>query len=155
MNSELQAKYQEWLESPYFDEKTKEELRSLEGNEKEIEEQHKGQFKGGTLTGIEETLDLGKLNKWHFVSYDELAQAIEEIADEQKVEKDRQVIEQYIKDIANVSYVLKTAQQRLGERWLLSDEDLFNKLEEVKLGDVFLKQIDFSRYCGQGISTNR
>ena len=138
-------------------------VKQLERYEKEIEEQHKGQFKGGTLTGIEETLDLGKLNKWHFVSYDELAQAIEEIADEQKVEKDRQVIEQYIKDIANVSYVLKTAQQRLGERWLLSDEDLFNKLEEVKLGDVFLKQtgcllkkkIDFSRYCGQGISTNR
>ena len=70
-------------------------------------------------------------------------------------EQERKVIEQYIKDIANVSYVLKTAQQRLGERWLLSDEVLFNKLEEVKLGDVFLKQIDFSRYCGQGISTNR
>lgn len=37
------------------------------------------------------------------------------------------------------------------------------EIEEVKLGDVFLKQagcllkkkIDFSRYCGQGISTNR
>ena len=38
MNSETLARYQEWLESPYFDEKTKEELRSLEGNEKEIED---------------------------------------------------------------------------------------------------------------------
>lgn len=48
MNSELQAKYQEWLESPYFDEKTKEELRSLEGNDKEIEERFYKDLEFGT-----------------------------------------------------------------------------------------------------------
>ena len=48
MNSELQEKYQEWLESPYFDEKTKEELRSLEGNDKEIEERFYKDLEFGT-----------------------------------------------------------------------------------------------------------
>ena len=30
--------YNEWLENPYFDEGTKEELRAIENDEKEIEE---------------------------------------------------------------------------------------------------------------------
>ena len=30
--------YQEWLDHPYFDEKTKEELRAIAGDEKEIKE---------------------------------------------------------------------------------------------------------------------
>ena len=31
-------RYEEWLSDPYFDEKTKEELKGLAGNEKEIED---------------------------------------------------------------------------------------------------------------------
>ena len=31
-------KYKEWLENPYFDEETKQELLSIENNEKEIED---------------------------------------------------------------------------------------------------------------------
>ena len=30
--------YKEWLENPYFDEATKEELRAIEGDENEIKE---------------------------------------------------------------------------------------------------------------------
>ena len=30
--------YEEWLANPYFDEATKEELRAIEGDEKEIKE---------------------------------------------------------------------------------------------------------------------
>ncbi len=48
MNSETIERYQEWLESPYFDEKTKEELRSLEGNEKEIEDRFYKDLEFGT-----------------------------------------------------------------------------------------------------------
>ena len=33
-----QEKYTEWITSDYFDEKTKDELKALEGNEKEIED---------------------------------------------------------------------------------------------------------------------
>ena len=31
-------KYKEWINNPYFDKETKEELLNLEGNEKEIED---------------------------------------------------------------------------------------------------------------------
>ena len=48
MNSEIWTKYQEWLESPYFDETTKEELRALEGNDKEIEERFYKDLEFGT-----------------------------------------------------------------------------------------------------------
>ncbi len=46
--------YQEWLENPYFDEETQEELRALEGMEKEIEERFYTDLEFGTggLRGI-------------------------------------------------------------------------------------------------------
>ena len=119
--------------------------------EKEIKEQYEDEnnkdekriFKGGTLTGIEETLDRSELENWSFVSYEELAQEIKRIVDEGKVsvERDKQVIRQYIKDITNVSSVLKIALRTLGDHWLLSDGEMLNRLEEVKLKDVFLKHV--------------
>ncbi|MCR4924050.1 MAG: phospho-sugar mutase [Lachnospiraceae bacterium] len=46
--------YKNWLEDPYFDEKTKEELRSIEGNEKEIEDRFYKELEFGTggLRGV-------------------------------------------------------------------------------------------------------
>ena len=46
--------YQSWLDDPYFDEKTKEELRSISGDEKEIEERFYKNLEFGTagLRGI-------------------------------------------------------------------------------------------------------
>ncbi len=46
--------YNYWLNDPYFDEKTKEELRSLKGNDKEIEERFYKELEFGTggLRGI-------------------------------------------------------------------------------------------------------
>ena len=46
--------YKEWLENPYFDEKTKEELRAISGDEKEIEERFYRELDFGTagLRGI-------------------------------------------------------------------------------------------------------
>jgi phosphoglucomutase len=47
-------KYEEWLEGKYFDEKTKEELQSIKGNRKEIEERFYKDLEFGTggLRGI-------------------------------------------------------------------------------------------------------
>lgn len=47
-------KYQEWLESPIFDEATKDELLALEGNEKEIEDRFYTELEFGTagLRGV-------------------------------------------------------------------------------------------------------
>ena len=47
-------KYQEWLENPYFDPATKEELKGLEGNKKEINERFHKNLEFGTagLRGI-------------------------------------------------------------------------------------------------------
>ena len=36
--------YEQWCTDPYFDETTKAELKALEGDEKEIEEQMQAQF---------------------------------------------------------------------------------------------------------------
>lgn len=46
--------YKEWLENPYFDEKTKDELRAIAGDEKEIEERFYRELDFGTagLRGI-------------------------------------------------------------------------------------------------------
>ena len=46
--------YLEWLENPYFDEETKEELRAIENDEKEIEERFYKELEFGTagLRGI-------------------------------------------------------------------------------------------------------
>lgn len=52
MNAE--KRYQEWLENPYFDEQTKEELRGIAGDQKEIEERFYRDLEFGTggLRGI-------------------------------------------------------------------------------------------------------
>jgi phosphoglucomutase len=51
---DAKLKYQEWLSNPYFDEMTKEELKSISGNEKEIKERFYKNLEFGTagLRGI-------------------------------------------------------------------------------------------------------
>ena len=46
--------YKEWLENPFFDQKTKEELKNIQNNEKEIEERFYKNLEFGTagLRGI-------------------------------------------------------------------------------------------------------
>lgn len=46
--------YKEWLSNPYFDQQTKEELKSIEGNEKEIEDRFYTELEFGTagLRGV-------------------------------------------------------------------------------------------------------
>ncbi|MBD5544182.1 MAG: phospho-sugar mutase [Lachnospiraceae bacterium] len=48
------AVYEEWLSNPYFDEKTKEELKAISGNEKEIEDRFYRELEFGTagLRGV-------------------------------------------------------------------------------------------------------
>ena len=41
-------KYQEWLNNPNFDEETKEELKSIEGNEEEIKDRFYKDLEFGT-----------------------------------------------------------------------------------------------------------
>ncbi len=53
-NMDYRARYQSWLDNQYFDEQTKEELRSISGDEKEIEERFYKDLEFGTggLRGI-------------------------------------------------------------------------------------------------------
>lgn len=46
--------YKEWLSNPYFDQQTKEELKAIEGNEKEIEDRFYTELEFGTagLRGV-------------------------------------------------------------------------------------------------------
>ena len=45
---EARKRYEEWLENPCFDEKTKEELRGIADDEKEIEERFYRDLEFGT-----------------------------------------------------------------------------------------------------------
>ena len=49
-----QEQYQEWLSNPYFDEKTKQELREISDNENEIKERFYKELEFGTagLRGV-------------------------------------------------------------------------------------------------------
>lgn len=51
---EYLEKYEEWLNNPYFDKKTKEELEAIKGNEAEIEDRFYKNLEFGTagLRGI-------------------------------------------------------------------------------------------------------
>ena len=53
-NRNYREKYQEWLESPCFDEATKAELRGIAGDEKEIQERFYTELEFGTagLRGV-------------------------------------------------------------------------------------------------------
>ncbi len=46
--------YKEWMENPYFDAETKEELKSIEGDEREIKERFYAELEFGTagLRGV-------------------------------------------------------------------------------------------------------
>ena len=48
MMNDVMTRYQYWLEEPYFDEHTKKELRSLAGNEEEIEDRFRKDLEFGT-----------------------------------------------------------------------------------------------------------
>ena len=58
-------KYNEWLNNPIFDEETKKELRSIEGNEKEIEDRFYKELEFGTagLRGVV-GVGLNRMNKY-------------------------------------------------------------------------------------------
>ena len=45
--------YKEWLENPYFDEATKEELRAIEGDENEIKERFYMDLEFGTASSVQ------------------------------------------------------------------------------------------------------
>ena len=51
---EYLERYNEWINNPNFDEETKEELRKIEGNEKEIEDRFYKDMEFGTagLRGV-------------------------------------------------------------------------------------------------------
>src|SRR5574344_1423889 len=62
---EYMKKYQEWLQNPDFDEKTKEELKSIEGNEAEIEDRFYKELEFGTA-GLRGVIGAGtnRMNKY-------------------------------------------------------------------------------------------
>ena len=51
---EYRKKYEEWKQNPFFDEETKKELKSIEGNEEEIKDRFYKDLSFGTagLRGI-------------------------------------------------------------------------------------------------------
>lgn len=121
---------------------TKEQLIGYE-DVKTVMEDHtkskkKVEFAKGTLTGIEPTLKLDKnLNRWEHLTYDKLAERIESIAkDINTMDADTSmIIHEYICDIRNVCQVIKTALDDTKETYTWDS----GKLEDVKLGDLFLK----------------
>ena len=106
--------------------------------ENQTNKEKKVVFAEGTLTGIENTLALDDdLSKWKLLTYDELAERMESIVKEIKALDDdtAMIIRDYICDIRNISNVIKTELKNTNETYAWEA----GKLEEVKLGDLFLK----------------
>ncbi len=66
--------YQEWLENPYFDEKTKAELKALEGNDKEIEDRFYKELEFGTA-GLRGVIGAGT-NRMNFYTVGKASQGL-------------------------------------------------------------------------------
>ena len=62
---EYLRKYNEWVNNPYFDEKTKKELKNIEGNDKEIEDRFYKDLEFGTA-GLRGVIGAGtnRMNKY-------------------------------------------------------------------------------------------
>ena len=62
---EYLERYNEWINNPNFDEETKEELRKIEGNEKEIEDRFYKDMEFGTA-GLRGVIGAGtnRMNKY-------------------------------------------------------------------------------------------
>ena len=60
-----EKRYEEWLNNPIIDEKSKEELRSIKGNEKEIEDRFYKDLEFGTA-GLRGVIGIGtnRMNKY-------------------------------------------------------------------------------------------
>ncbi|MCR5737393.1 MAG: phospho-sugar mutase [Eubacterium sp.] len=66
--------YQEWLENPYFDEKTRAELKALEGNDKEIEDRFYKELEFGTA-GLRGVIGAGT-NRMNFYTVGKASQGL-------------------------------------------------------------------------------
>ena len=107
-------------------------------------------FFGGTLTGITKTLDKipdgYNVGDWGFVDYETIASNIEkQLKQFGKDYVHREVIEQYIQDIRNISGLITKEIENTGEKykWKIEDIDKGNEeeIEKIKMGDILLKQL--------------
>lgn len=95
----------------------------------------KQKFGGGLLTGVISTLDLSDSKEWSFISYEEISRRIDKINRENKDMAYSDIIEQYSKDILNISNLMKTRIDNTVDEYIFQAEDL----EKIRFADIFLK----------------
>lgn len=95
----------------------------------------KQKFGGGLLTGVISTLDLSDSKEWSFISYEEISRRIDKINREDKDMAYSDIIEQYSKDILNISKLMKAKLEDTKGEYIFQDD----YLEEVRFADIFAK----------------
>ena len=110
MNSEVMKKYNEWLESPYVEQVDKDELKSLEGDLKEVEDRFYTDLSFGTggMRGIR-GVGSNRINKYTIRKATQgLADYINEVADGDKNKKSAVIAHDC--RIGSIEYALNAAQ---------------------------------------------
>ena len=110
MNSEVMKKYNEWLESPYVEQIDKDELKSLEGDLKEVEDRFYTDLSFGTggMRGIR-GVGSNRINKYTIRKATQgLADYINEVADGDKNKKSAVIAHDC--RIGSIEYALNAAQ---------------------------------------------
>lgn len=97
-------------------------------------------FGGGTLTGIEKTLEP---KGWSFKSYEALADDMNQIKDTfiEKNSSDEIIIDRYIGDIKNINSIIKKMIDTVRDDYKWEIDKGKEALEEIKLADLFKKQV--------------
>lgn len=129
-----------------YEDEIKDKMLTFFDSNSEQKRKVKKRFTGGTLTGIKNTLD-NLPEQWTPLLYKEMAEKMDKIVLNAEKEKrnvpNKGIIKQYIKDINNISTIITTEVDRIGNDFIL-DLNGFNikeDIESIKLGDILLKQI--------------
>lgn len=94
-----------------------------------------GEFGGGILTGLYETLDLNCTQGWCFLGYDEIAKRILEIWKNTMQMQYSEIIKQYADDILQLSNLMKYKMESSENKYLHEDAEL----DQIRFSDIFIK----------------
>ena len=103
--------------------------------EESVDQSGEGEFVGGILTGLLNTLKPKPLPNWNFMSYSEIARKIRQI-NKTFLSDNHDIIEQYASVIDNISDLIEKHLDDSKNMYFLKAPD---DLQFIRLGDIFLK----------------
>ena len=106
-------------------------------------------FKHGILTGISEDIILPQDCSWHFLSYEQICNALSKICEKMNESNDnyfKEILSNYIKDTERISLIIKNVVPTKIDTWdmnkidILSNDDNQAKLSDIRMDDLCKKK---------------